>query len=403
MRSQPPYFSSRQISFHQILSLLGLIILLFLLNSCQTPVVEKPPAQTTPPAVAKPATSTLREKALSESKGNVRIAILLPLSGPQAYIGHSLLNAAQMSVFDNTDDRFELLIHDTKGDATHAAQAAQKALDEGAQIILGPLFSQETQGVAPLAIKYGVPVISFSNNRDIAGRGIFLMGFDPGEQVQRLISVASSHGLKRIAALIPATPYGQVLKRELQKQAKKGSVTLTALITYNPGTTDFTSQAHKIKISQPQALLIPEGSEQLHLVVSSLLYSDLDLHQIKLLGTGQWDTPEITTNEAVIGGWFVASPPESRQRFEQTYKAAYNEAPPRLATLAYDAVSLTAVLARNQKSHPYDITLLTQPLGFAGIDGLFRLRPDGTVERKLAILEVTGHGLQTLSPAATGF
>src|SRR5476649_882183 len=101
MRSQSPHFSSRPISFHQILSLLGLIILLFLLNSCQTPVVEKPPAQTKPPAIAEPATSALREKALSESKGKVRIALLLPLSGAQASIGQSLLNAAQISVFEN--------------------------------------------------------------------------------------------------------------------------------------------------------------------------------------------------------------------------------------------------------------------------------------------------------------
>ncbi|MBL0941118.1 MAG: penicillin-binding protein activator [Alphaproteobacteria bacterium] len=361
--------------------------------------------QTTKTAVQKAplAKSTLREQAFRESVGKIRVAILLPLSGSQAKLGQGLLNAAQMSVFENADDNFELLIYDTKGNGPSALKAAQTAIDKGAQIILGPLFSQEVKHVAPHAVKYGVPVISFSNDQQIAGHSIFTMGFSPSEQIQRLMETANSRGLNRVAALIPTTPYGKILQSLLEKQAAEKAVTLTTVAVYKPGITDFSAQASQIKASHPQALLIPEGGRQLQLIVSSLLYHDLNLHQTKLLGTGQWDTPEIADNENILGGWFVGSPPENRQRFEQSYQAMYKEKPSRLATLAYDAVSLAAVLARNTKTSPFQISLLTQPRGFAGIDGVFRLLPDGTVERKLAVLEVTENGLLTISPAGTGF
>jgi len=399
MHLHSPYFS-----FYKIVNLLCIILVSFVMSGCES--LKTPEShQKSQPSLKEPkfAKSALREQALRDSRGKVRVAILLPISGPQAKLGQSLLNAAQLSVFENTDDEFELLIHDTKGNGSSALKAAEAAIDEGAQIILGPLFSQEAKQVNPCAVKYGIPVISFSNDQEIASRSTFIMGFGPAEQVQRLMEIVSARGLRRIAALIPTTPYGKILQSLLEKQAKKESVTLASVALYKPGLTDFASQASQIKASHPQALLVPEGGQQLQLIVSSLLYYDLDLQQTKLLGTGQWDTLEIAENESMLGSWFVASPPENRRRFEQAYQAMYKEAPSRLATLAYDAVSLAAVLARNKTSQPFQISLLTQPRGFAGIDGVFRLLPDGTVERKLAVLEITENGLLTISPAAPGF
>lgn len=375
-----------------------------MLNSCAGLKMKESDQEPQPPMPkTRLAKSNLREQALRESAGKVRVAILLPLSGPQAKLGQGLLNAAQMSVFENASDNFELLIYDTKGNGPSALKAAQTAIDNGAQIILGPLFSHEVKHVSPQTVKYGIPVISFSNDPQIAGNNIFITGFSPTEQVQRMMEIVNLRGLHRVAALIPITSYGKILQSLLEKQAAKESVTLTAITLYKPGTTDFSAQARQIKASHPQALLIPEGGQQLRLIVSSLLYHDLNLQEIKLLGTGQWDTPEIADNANILGGWFVGSPPENRQRFEQNYQAMYKDRPSRLATLAYDAVSLAAVLARNTKTSPFQISLITQPRGFAGIDGVFRLLPNGTVERKLAVLEITENGLLTISPAAKGF
>ena len=152
------------------------------------------------------------------SDGQIRIGILLPFSAESEDVrnmAQDLLNAAQLALFDLRRPELTLLVHDTNGTTQGAQRAAQRALQEGAQILVGPLFAASTQAVKPAARNAGVPVLSFSNNRDIAGNGVWLMGFLPEQNLDRIIEEAVVNGHVRFAALIPETPYGQRMQAAL--------------------------------------------------------------------------------------------------------------------------------------------------------------------------------------------
>ena len=88
------------------------------------------------------------------------------------------------------------------------------------------------------------------------------------------------------------------------------------------------------------------------------------------------------------GGLYAAPDPSGFRAFAGRYRTKYGAEPVRTATLAYDAVALVAALARTQGPQRFSPDVLTSPSGFAGIDGLFRFRPDGTNERGLAVMRV---------------
>jgi hypothetical protein len=151
------------------------------------------------------------------------------------------------------------------------------------------------------------------------------------------------------------------------------------------------------------AILIPEGGNRLKSVAPLLPYYDVDPEKVHFLGTGLWDEPGLGTEPALNGGWYAAPPPGARADFDQRFRAVYKRPPPRLATLAYDATALAAVLARNANGPDFSAAALTNPSGFAGVDGIFRLRPDGLIQRGLAVLEVHRNGNTVVSPAPTTF
>jgi hypothetical protein len=151
------------------------------------------------------------------------------------------------------------------------------------------------------------------------------------------------------------------------------------------------------------ALLLPEGGDRLKALAPLLPYFDVDPAQVKFLGTGLWDEPGLGTEPALDGGWYAAPPPNARADFEKRFTTLYRHPPPRLATLGYDATALAAVLARNPAGPDFSAPALTNPSGFSGIDGIFRLRPDGLVQRGLAVLEVHRGAPTVVDPAPESF
>ncbi len=333
----------------------------------------------------------------------MRVAVLLPLTGTQAELGQDLLAAAQMSLFDHGSDQLELMIHDTQGTSVQAGIAAQNALDEGAQLIVGPIFSQEVSAVKSIASRANIPVLSFSNNQTVAGDNVFILGFDPSEQIKEIIAAAAAHNINTIGALVPESDYGDILQDTLARAAAHNNVRIAVIATYRPGTSDFSAQALKLKGIPLQGLFIPEGGDSLKLMLSSLLYNDVALDHVRLLGTGQWDTPQTFVTEGARGGWFVAPLPQKRAHFEQKFRAQFGHIPPRIATIAYDAMSLAAILSQTRQGNSLMLSELTQPRGFDGIDGTFRLNRNGLVERHLPILEVARNGVRVISPAKAAF
>lgn len=349
--------------------------------------------------------------------GTVRVALLLPLSGASGGLGHAILDAAQMAVFDAADDKFQLLPRDTQGTAQGAAQAAKAALDQGAKLILGPLLAPEVEAVKPLAQTVHVNVIAFSTSAPLAGNGTWLLSFMPDEEVRRVVGYARERGLSRFAALAPDNPYGQLAAESLRKAAAEKGAVVEHVEFYDPNTKDFRQPAqHLAKQAnfgkqsgiRPDAqgfdaVLIAEGGERLKAVASLLPYYEVDPATVRFLGTGLWDEPGVWREPSLAGGWFAAPTPGARAEFEQTYRQLYNRAAPRLATLGYDAVALAALLAHAPGGGNFSAAAITDPNGFAGVDGIFRFRSDGLVERGLAVLEIHPEGPTVASPAPETF
>jgi branched-chain amino acid transport system substrate-binding protein len=150
-------------------------------------------------------------------------------------------------------------------------------------------------------------------------------------------------------------------------------------------------------------VFIPAGRDDLPSLAPLLSSNDLSSTRVQLLGTGQWDYPNVGAAKALVGGWYPAPDPKGWSNFTQRYAKTYGTAPPRLASLAYDAVSLAVSRSQGAPGQRYSTAQLTRQSGFAGIDGLFRLLPDGTCERGLAILEVHEGGPVVIDPAPSSF
>lgn len=344
------------------------------------------------------------------AEGAVRVGLLLPLSGPQAGLGKAMLKAAELALFDLGDQRFELLSYDTKGTPEGAAGAAQTALTDGSTLLLGPLLSSSARAVAPVATAGGVPVISFSSDRTVAGSGVYVLGFTPEAEVRRVMAHAADAGLKRIAVLAPQDAYGNAVVAEARQVATAVGARLVRVQFYDPAGRDFgaaveaAARAQKPGSSPPfDALLIADGGERLRAIGAQLPVHGVQQPTVRALGTGAWDDSSVGSEPALVGGWYAAPSPAYRQSFETQFLDAYGEPPRRLATLAYDATALAAVLATSSSYLPFDRSAIEDPKGFLGRDGIFRFGPDGVVQRGLAVLEVDAGGSHVISEPAAAF
>lgn len=337
-----------------------------------------------------------------EVKKTDKVALLIPLSGTHHDLGKSLQNAAEMSLFDHAGDQINIATYDTQSTIGGAVQAAQKAIDEGAGLILGPIFSGDVQAIAPLARRAGLNVISFSNNRNIASSGVFALGFSPEEQVRHIVAYAASYGKKSFGVLIPRNAYGALVEREV-KQLREQYQLDVEFISYDVSSKNLSHDLNPLKTLSIDALFIPEGGAALSQVISAILYQEIPLEGIQLLGTGQWDDPKVFENHTLRGAWIAAPDPRERQTFQDKYRQAYGEAPNRIATLAYDVISMISVLRRHDRESAFSFASLTQSRGFDGVDGVFRLQQSGVAQRKIATLEVTGEGLRALRSADASF
>jgi branched-chain amino acid transport system substrate-binding protein len=340
--------------------------------------------------------------------GQVKAALILPLSAPgnAGIAGQAMRNAADMALAEFNAPNIQLLVKDDAGSVDGARQAAQQALNEGAEIILGPLFAQSVTAVGQVARPRNVPVIAFSTDANVASPGVYLLSFLPETDVQRIVQYSSSVGKRSYAALIPDNPYGTVVEAAFRQDVGRRGGRIVALERYPH---DKAAMVGPIKIvagaaAHAEALFIPDGSDAVPDVVQQLAGDGVNIKRLQLLGTGLWgDDPRINATPALDGGWYAAPDPSGYRNFANRYAARFKQQPVRTATLAYDAVALIAALVKTQGPQRFSPEILTNPSGFSGIDGLFRFRSDGTNERGLAVLRVTPSGPQIVAPAPRSF
>jgi ABC-type branched-subunit amino acid transport system substrate-binding protein len=341
-----------------------------------------------------------QQPASAIGSGQIKVGLLLPLSaaGNAGAAAQSMKNAAEMALAEFQNPNIQLLVKDDGGTAQGAQQGAQQAIDEGAEIMLGPLFAQ-------LVRNRGIPMIAFSTDSTVAGRGVFLLSFLPESDVNRIIDYAASTGKRSFAAMIPDNAYGSVVEAAFRQAAPRRGGRVVALEKYSTDRTRIQQAAQTVAQALPSAdaLFLPDDGDALPPVVDALTAAGADLRRVQLLGTGLWDNPRVMSNTSLQGGLFAAPDPAGFRAFAGRYRARFGADPVRTATLSYDAVALVAALARTQGAQRFAQDVLTNPSGFAGIDGLFRFRGDGSNERGLAVMRVTTGGAQQVSPPPKSF
>lgn len=434
----------------------GPIVALLTLAACAAETVTAPqtPVQVPLPAPPPVAAPVVPPPVVPVETGPriYRVGLLVPLAGAPRQVGRDLLDAAQMALFDLAGERFELLPRDSGATAATAIEAAMKLIEEdGVELILGPLLSEAVRAVALAASAAGVPLIAFSNDRAAASDGVYVLGFAPQEQIHRVMGFARGRGFGQFASLVPENEYGALMAASAVESATALGVGSTDAAFYSTDPADTAGRTEVVKrladyearqeaLEQQRselavlddeiskralkrleildtlgdvgfdALVLPAGGGAVRELAPLLAYYDVDPARVKLLGTWLWDDPTLGKEATLVGAWFAAPPPDARAAFVDRFAGLYGRQPSRLATLGYDAVALAAVLAQRADTAgqdgpvvPYTPEALTSPNGFSGMDGIFRLLPDGRTERGLAVLEIRPDGIVTIDPAPEGF
>jgi branched-chain amino acid transport system substrate-binding protein len=334
--------------------------------------------------------------------GPVRIGVILPLTqgGNPSAVGVSLRNAAQLAVEESGASDVTLMVLDDHSTPEGAAQAAQAAIGAGADLIVGPLFSPSVREVGKVAKAAGRPVIAFSTDTSVAARGVYLLSFLIEGYVDRIMDYARSKGKQSFAAMAPQSDYGNIAVAEFQQAAARLGVRVVTIARYAPGQAASAAKEIAAVSGQIDTLFIPEQNDGMDGVNAALAASGV---KTQILGTGIWNDPRIMKMPALQGAWFAAPENAGFNAFADRYRAKFHNDPTRLATLAYDAISLVAALARTQGPQRFSEKVLTNASGFNGADGVFRFRPEGPDERGLAVMQINNGAATVLSPAPRSF
>src|SRR5262249_23515318 len=244
-----------------------------------------------------------------------------------------------------------------------------------------------------------------STDASVAAHGVYLLSFLPQTDVRRIVEFAVSRGKRSFAALLPDNAYGTVVEAAFQQEVSRRGGRVLAVEKYQLDANRIGEAVRRVAqaANQIDTIIIPDGADAAPQVVQGLVSNGVNLKRVQLLGSGLWDDPRIFSVTTLEGGWYAAPESTGFRNFSGRYRARYGQDPVRTATLAYDGVALVAALVKTQGPQRFSEQVLTNPSGFAGIDGVFRFRPEGPNERGLAVLRVTPSGGQVISPAPHSF
>lgn len=341
--------------------------------------------------------------------GPVKVALLLPLSatGNAGQLALNLKNAADLAIREFQTPAIQVLVKDDRGTAEGARAATTEAIQQGAQLILGPLFAQSVTAAAAIAKPAGVPIVAFSTDTSTASRGVYLLSFLPQTDVDRIISYAAAQGKRSYAALLPANAYGTVVEAALQRTVANTGGRLLALERYQLDRTSMqekaTAVANTAKSGAINAIVLPDAGDAAPFLGQILGANGIKPDEIQYLGSGQWDDSRVAQESNLNGAWYPAPDRAGFEAFARRYQAAFGSAPFRAATLAYDATSLASGLAARFGERRFSAEVLTSPSGFIGIDGAFRFLQNGLNERGLAIYQIDRGKVSIIDPAPRTF
>lgn len=389
------------------------------------PINGQNQTQAEPPRVIDPqsvASQVQPEKEEMKKAGKVlpgqaaQVGLLIPLGSNKsdvATLARQMQNAVKLAVANVKGAQIDLRVYDTAGLADTAANAATLALKDGADVIVGPLFSHSVEAVKRVTQPAGITTIAFSTDTAVASASTFLIGFLPETEIKRVIGYANQQGVNSVALLTPQTPYGEVSIAASHKAAAQAGSRLAFVQRYVQDFQGIEDGAREFKQrlkSNPgiNGVLIPDAGQALQTMGSFLAYQNVSPRKVKFLGTGLWDNPATLQEDVLEGGWFASPDPQLRETFAQKYAAAYGVRPEQpIIGLAFDATAAVGALvveAHSQNnSYPFTPARLTDPAGFAGVNGIFRFTPNGLNERGLAVMQVRASSFAVIDPAPSNF
>ncbi|KTE10161.1 ABC transporter substrate-binding protein [Sphingopyxis sp. H115] len=372
---------------------LGMAAMAGLLAACQ--VVPKSNGPATPPPPTAPDDNV--GPGLPTDTDRHRVALLVPQTGPNADVGTAIANATTLALLDSRTERVRITTYDT---ALGAAAAARQAVADGNKLILGPLLSEDVSAVAPIAREAKVPVLSFSNDSSVAGNGVFIMGFVPGQSVERVVAFSRAKGHQRFGALVPKNVYGDRSAAAFRAAVSAAGGTLVAVESYDRSATALTGAARRLaNAGAMDAVLIADsGGNAIRAVPVIKGGGDR-----QILGTELWNTDAgLGSSAAMRGAWFASVSDGLYGQLATKYRTRFGRAPYRLASLGYDSVLLTVRIARDWKPGTgFPATRLLAADGFGGIDGIFRFNNRGIAIRALEVSEIGAGGFRVVDPAPT--
>ncbi len=346
------------------------------------------------------------------TRNAVAVALLVPGGSGQAsdeLLARSLENAARLAISDLGDVQIDLRVYNTAGQAGQAAAMAVEAAADGAKIILGPVFAEEANAAGVAVSPAGINVLSFSNNADIAGGNVFVLGPTFQNTANRMVSYSASQGKRRIAIVHDRNPSGEIGRRAVETAASGSGASIAGVNSY-----DFSQEGVVAAIPGIAATIRSSGADAviftadtagaLPLITQLLAENQINPAQIQFVGLTRWDVPAGTlTQPGLQGGWFALPDPSLSQQFASRYETAFAEPPHPIAGLAYDGIAAIGALIKAGNSNALAASGLTQGSGFVGVNGIFRLRADGTNERGLAVAQIRNNQVFVIDPAPRAF
>ncbi|MFN4170358.1 MAG: penicillin-binding protein activator [Pseudorhodobacter sp.] len=347
-----------------------------------------------------------------DTSAPVPVALLVPAGSGQAgdeLLARSLQNAARLAISDLGNVRIDLRVYNTAGQPGQAQAMALKAADEGAKIVLGPVFAQEANAAGVALSGRGINVLSFSNNTDIAGGNVFVLGPTFQNTANRLASYAARQGKRRVMVVHDRNRAGEIGKAAIQRGVSNAGGSVVATVGYEFSQNGIVQAAPQIaaqvRSSQADAIFMTaDTAGALPLLTQLLRDNRIDSSVAQFIGLTRWDIPAATLAlPGTQGGWFALPDPALYQQYQSRYQAAFGEAPHPISGLAYDGIAAIGALVKAGRTNALSGAALTQGSGFVGVNGIFRLRADGTNERGLAVAQIRNNQLVVIDAAPRSF
>ena len=344
------------------------------------------------------------------AEGPVAVALLVPAGSGQAsdqLLARSIENAARMAISDLAGVAIDLRVYATGGQPAQASVAAQQAVAEGAQVILGPVFAEEANAAGLAAAPSGVNVLSFSNNPAIAGGNVFVLGPTFDNTARRLATYAVRNGRAQVMIIHDRNAGGEAGRAAIQNGVAVAGGRIVATGSYefsqNGIVQAIPELAAQARTSGAQAIfLTADTAGALPLVTQLLSENGVSPALVQYIGLTRWDIPAATLSlPGVQGGIFAMPDPVLFAQYQARYQATFGEQPHPVSAIAYDGIAAIGALAKQGRG--MDFASLTQGAGFVGVNGVFRLLPDGTNERGLAVARIQDSTVTVVDPAPRSF